>query len=170
MTLPASPTIATLHDLYAGGLTPAAAIAALYRRIAAIDDPGIFITLVAESDAVKAAEALGAFDPVAKPLWGIPFAVKDNIDVAGLPTTAACPAFAHTPDETAFAVQRLIEAGVSDESLARIRGPIGLDIGADTPEEMAVSIMSEIIAVRHQREGGPLTRATGNIRGERTAG
>ena len=111
MTLPASPTIATLHDLYAGGLTPAAAIAALYRRIAAIDDPGIFITLVAESDAVKAAEALGAFDPVAKPLWGIPFAVKDNIDVAGLPTTAACPAFAHTPDETAFAVQRLIEAG-----------------------------------------------------------
>ena len=66
--------------------------------------------------------------------------------------------------------ERLIEAGVSDESLARIRGPIGLDIGADTPEEMAVSIISEIIAVRHQREGGPLTRATGNIRGERTAG
>lgn len=64
--------------------------------------------------------------------------------------------------------ERLIEAGLSDESLARIRGPIGLDIGADTPEEMAVSIMSEIIAVRHQREGGPLTRATGNIRGERT--
>jgi xanthine dehydrogenase accessory factor len=66
--------------------------------------------------------------------------------------------------------ERLIEAGLSDESLARIRGPIGLDIGAETPEEMAISIMAEIIAVRHQREGGPLTRATGNIRGQRSNG
>lgn len=63
--------------------------------------------------------------------------------------------------------QRLIDAGVSDESLARIRGPIGLDIGAETPEEMAISILAEIIAMRHDREGGPLTRAIGNIRGER---
>jgi len=63
--------------------------------------------------------------------------------------------------------QRLIDAGVSEASLARIRGPIGLDIGADTPEEMAISILAEIIAMRHGREGGPLTRATGNIRGDR---
>lgn len=63
--------------------------------------------------------------------------------------------------------QRLIDAGVSEASLSRIRGPIGLDIGADTPEEMAISILAEIVAVRHGREGGPLTRATGNIRGER---
>lgn len=47
----------------------------------------------------------------AKPLWGIPFVVKDNIDVAGIPTTAACPEFAYTPTETAFAVQKLLEAG-----------------------------------------------------------
>jgi xanthine dehydrogenase accessory factor len=62
--------------------------------------------------------------------------------------------------------ERLRAAGVSEESLARIRGPIGLDIGAQTPDEMAISILAEIIAVRHGRRGGPLTEAAGNIRGE----
>src|SRR5215218_7784181 len=61
---------------------------------------------------------------------------------------------------------RLRAAGVSEESLARIRGPIGLNIGAETPEEMAISILAEIIAVQHGRPGGPLTEAAGNIRGE----
>lgn len=64
--------------------------------------------------------------------------------------------------------ERLRDAGVSDESIGRVRGPIGLDIGADTPEEMAISIISEIIAVRHGRDGGPLTAAAGAIRGSAT--
>ncbi|MCC6792757.1 MAG: XdhC family protein [Thermomicrobiales bacterium] len=64
--------------------------------------------------------------------------------------------------------ERLREAGVSEESLSRIRGPIGLNIGAETPDEMAISILAEIIAVRHGRPGGPLTEAAGNIRGELT--
>ncbi len=45
------------------------------------------------------------------PLFGVPFAAKDNIDVAGMPTTAACPAFAFTPDANAHVVQRLLDAG-----------------------------------------------------------
>ena len=49
--------------------------------------------------------------PTAKPLWGIPFAVKDNIDVAGLPTTAASPTFAYTPNANAHVVERLLAAG-----------------------------------------------------------
>lgn len=59
---------------------------------------------------------------------------------------------------------RLTEAGATEEQLARIRGPIGLNIGASTPEEMAISILAEIIAVRHGRDASPLTNATGNIR------
>jgi xanthine dehydrogenase accessory factor len=61
--------------------------------------------------------------------------------------------------------RRLLAAGVSPVQLARVRGPIGLDLGAETPEEMAISILAEIIAVRHDRAGGPLTEATGPIRG-----
>jgi allophanate hydrolase len=109
--LPAFPTIADLHACYAQGMQPAEVISEIYQRIAAVNDPGIFITLLPEANALAAAERLGRFDPAAKPLWGIPFAVKDNIDVAGLPTTAACPEFAYTPGESAFAVQRLLDAG-----------------------------------------------------------
>jgi allophanate hydrolase len=109
--LPAFPTIADLHARYAQGMQPAEVISEIYRRIPAVNDPGIFITLLPEANALAAAERLGRFDPAAKPLWGIPFAAKDNIDVAGLPTTAACPEFAYTPGESAFAVQRLLDAG-----------------------------------------------------------
>ncbi len=110
-TLPPFPTIAALHAAYAAGLDPAAVIGEVYRRIAAADDPGIFITLLPEESARAGLAALGAFDPAAKPLWGVPFAVKDNFDVAGLPTTAACPAFMYKPEETAPCVQRLLDAG-----------------------------------------------------------
>ncbi len=61
---------------------------------------------------------------------------------------------------------RLTEAGATDEQMARIHGPIGLNIGASTPEEMAISILAEIIAVRHGRDAQPLTTATGNIRAQ----
>jgi allophanate hydrolase len=56
-------------------------------------------------------EALAGKDPALLPLYGIPFAIKDNIDLAGAPTTAACPAFSHTPSQHASVVQRLIAAG-----------------------------------------------------------
>jgi allophanate hydrolase len=95
---------------YRSGLSPETVIDEVHAAIEAADDPGIFIHLVPKATARKAARQLGAYDP-AKPLWGIPFAVKDNIDVKGLPTTAGCPAFAYTAKETAFAVQRLLDAG-----------------------------------------------------------
>lgn len=109
--MPPFPTISALHAAYAAGLTPSAVLAETYRRLAEIDDPGIFLTLLPQAKTFAAAEALGPFDPVAWPLWGVPFAVKDNLDVAGLLTTAACPAFASVASETAPSVSRLLTAG-----------------------------------------------------------
>jgi xanthine dehydrogenase accessory factor len=59
--------------------------------------------------------------------------------------------------------ERLLEAGVSDEALARIKGPCGLDIGADTQAETALSILGEILAVRAHRPGGSLREAKERI-------
>ena len=100
-----------LHLDYAAGADPVAVVDRVFASIAKADDPGIFLSLVDRERARGAARALGRFDPVAKPLWGIPFAVKDNIDAAGLLTTAAAPAFAYRPERNAHAVQRLLDAG-----------------------------------------------------------
>ncbi|KPG00080.1 allophanate hydrolase [Rhodopseudomonas sp. AAP120] len=94
----------------AGTTTPAQTIARCYQRIRAHGDPAIFITLRDEADAIAEAVALAAKDP-SLPLYGVPVAVKDNIDVAGLPTTAACPAFAYQPAQDSTAVARLRAAG-----------------------------------------------------------
>jgi allophanate hydrolase len=102
---------AHLHDAYRAGAPATAAIEFAYDRMAAVADPGVFIHLVARGDARAAAARLPAFDPTRFPLWGLPFAVKDNIDVAGLPTTAGCPAFASLARETAPAVAKLLAAG-----------------------------------------------------------
>jgi xanthine dehydrogenase accessory factor len=62
--------------------------------------------------------------------------------------------------------ERLLEAGVSEDALERISGPCGLDIGADSQPETALSILAEILAVRAGREGGPLRTAKKRIHAE----
>ena len=81
-------------------------------RYAAIQ-PQAWITRVAADEVLAQARRVDARIAAgdALPLAGVPFAVKDNIDAAGLPTTVACPAFAYSPGESATVVQRLIEAG-----------------------------------------------------------
>jgi xanthine dehydrogenase accessory factor len=59
--------------------------------------------------------------------------------------------------------ERLLAAGLTDEDLARLAAPVGLDLGALTAEETAVSILAELIAVRHGRSGGRLTDAKGRV-------
>ncbi|MCL2384647.1 MAG: amidase family protein, partial [Alphaproteobacteria bacterium] len=85
----------------------------LLLRIAAAPDPAIFISSVGPEDLRQAAGELlaRAPDPASLPLWGIPFAVKDNIDVQGFATTAACPAYAYRPRKDAETVARLKAAG-----------------------------------------------------------
>lgn len=126
-------TRSALHAAYAGGLTPAAVVAEAHRRLAAAEDPGIFLDLTPTPALAAEVAALPPFDPARFPLWGIPVAVKDNIAVAGRPMTAACPSFAHVPAEDAAAVARLRAAG------ALILGKTNLDqfatglVGVRTP-------------------------------------
>ncbi|MCR9073464.1 MAG: allophanate hydrolase [Alphaproteobacteria bacterium] len=103
--------IASLHAAYEAGTRPADIIGECYRRIAAAQDPGIFITLIDEAVARDEAGRLGPFDREGKPLWGVPFAIKDNIDAAGLQTTAGCPGFAYEAEVDAFTVAKLRDAG-----------------------------------------------------------
>ena len=69
------------------------------------------VHLLTEEDQNTLIEALSEKPIANHPLWGIPFAIKDNIDLAGIPTTAACPDSAYVPEKSASVVQRLIDAG-----------------------------------------------------------
>ncbi len=102
-------TVAALVAAHrAGTMTPAETVARSYARIRARGDDAIFIALRPEAEAVAEARAL---TDASLPLYGIPVAVKDNIDVAGLPTTAACPAFKYNATVDATAVAKLRAAG-----------------------------------------------------------
>jgi len=97
----------------AGTLDVARTIAEVLKRVAAAGDDKVWITRTADEQLRAAAVRLDArrSEIDSLPLYGVPFAVKDNIDVAGLPTTAACPGFAYVPEQSAEVVRRLVEAG-----------------------------------------------------------
>jgi allophanate hydrolase len=82
-------------------------------RTRSAHDPAVFISLLDPAELRRSADRLLQTipDPALFPLWGVPFAVKDNIDVAGLDTTAACPAFAYRAEKDAMVVARLKAAG-----------------------------------------------------------
>ncbi len=103
--------ITSLHKVYETGVTATEVITECYRRIRDHDVTGVFLYLMEEASALEEAHKIGAFDPVKYPLWGIPYVVKDNVDVGGLPTTAACPAYEYEAEKDAFVVARLREAG-----------------------------------------------------------
>jgi allophanate hydrolase len=104
--------IAGLRESYvARRLSPVEVATEALHRIAAYPDPAVWIARVPDDAVMARANELAQIDPKSLPLYGIPFAVKDNIDCAGLPTTAACPAFAYTPAHNAHVVECLLAAG-----------------------------------------------------------
>src|SRR5499427_2593628 len=162
-------TVAAIVEAHrSGAASPEATVARAYARIRAHDDPAIFIALRAEADALAEAKALAAERNrdralADRPLYGVPVAVKDNIDVAGLPTTAACPAFAYQPDQDATAVARLRRAG------AIIIGKANLDqfatglVGTRSPYGMPRNLFDPKLIPGGSSSGSAIAVAAGLV-------
>lgn len=106
--------IQSLSEAYASGrLEPRQLLQIVHRRARELQDRNIWITLLdwaaieAQLADVEARRAAGA----RLPLYGVPFAIKDNIDLSDVPTTAACPSYASTPRQSAPVVAALLAAG-----------------------------------------------------------
>ncbi len=102
--------LASLRAAYAAG-TPVRAVIAEAMRRCASDAHHAFIHRLTDAEIEPYVAHLDGVDPASLPLYGVPFAIKDNIDLAHIPTTAGCPEYAYTPTQSAFLVQQLIAAG-----------------------------------------------------------
>lgn len=137
--------LATLRAGYvAGTITPTSLVEEIGQRIERYNDPAVWIHRLSRGELLAHARRVEAAGITAQPLYGVPFAIKDNIDLAGSPTTAACPDFGYMPVESAFVVQRLIEAGAIPigktnldqfaTGLVGVRSPFGVPRNTFHPE------------------------------------
>lgn len=146
----------------AHALSPLQVAQEVLARCAAADDPAIWIARVPDAALLARAQAL-TNGPRDLPLYGIPFAVKDNIDVAGLPTTAGCPAYAYTPSQSATVVQRLEAAG------AMLVGKTNLDqfatglVGTRSPYGIPRSVFSKAHVSGGSSSGSAVAVASGLV-------
>ncbi len=155
-------TVAEILNAYrSDAVKPEDIVARSFARIRAHDDPAIFIALRAEADVLADARLLARSGDKTLPLFGIPVAVKDNIDVKGLPTTAACPAYSYRPNKDATAVARLREAG------ALILGKTNLDqfatglVGVRTPYGICRNLFDDTLVPGGSSTGSALAVAAG---------
>ena len=104
--------LADLQQAYRGGtLTPTLVLDEILTRCAKYSEHNIWITRFDRDRLHEYARDVEARGMESQPLYGVPFAIKDNIDLADVPTTAACPDFAYTPTRSATVVERLVAAG-----------------------------------------------------------
>jgi allophanate hydrolase len=168
-TVPASAVPATISGLLSayreGGLQPEQVLARLWlgwQKTPLLQDTA-WITRADVAFLQAQLDALKGQSPDTMPLYGIPFAVKDNIDVAGLPTTAACPAFAYNPSESAEVVKRLMAAG------AIVVGKTNLDqfatglVGMRSPYGAPSSTFSEDHVSGGSSSGSAVVVARGDV-------
>lgn len=94
-----------------GALTPSLVVDEILARCTTVSDHNIWITLLDRDRLRQYAREVEARGMESQPLYGIPFAIKDNIDLAKVPTTAGCPDFAYTPTQSATVVEKLMAAG-----------------------------------------------------------
>jgi len=123
--------------------SPVEVVKEVYAQIRRNGMRPVWITLIDEEENIARASSLERSDvSESLPLYGVPFAVKDNFDVAGVPTTAACPEFSHQAIATAESVQRLLNAG------AILIGKTNMDqfatglVGTRTPYGICSSVFS----------------------------
>src|SRR6478735_7620516 len=159
------PTIDDLTQAYrAAEATPSDVIDGMLERIADRGEDGAWISVVERSELILRAKQLEAHpDPTGLPLYGIPFGVKDSIDVAGVPTTLACPDYAYVPDRTAPVVQRLVDAGaiyVGKTNLDQFA--TGLN-GTRTPYGLPRSVFGGGLISGGSSSGSALAVATGEV-------
>ncbi len=155
-------TAAEILNAYRDGTAaPEDIVARSFARIRAHNDPAIFIALRDEAEVIAEARALVQNGDRTMPLFGIPVAVKDNIDVMGLPTTAACPAYSYRPNRDATCVARLREAG------ALIIGKTNLDqfaaglVGVRTPYGICRNLFDEKLIPGGSSAGSAIAVAAG---------
>jgi allophanate hydrolase len=152
----------TLTTAYAAGaLKPTQVIDAIYDRIAARGDDHVWIHLVSREDALKAAQALEATGYDGRPLWGVPFSIKDCNDVIGLPTTNALKESGYIAETTGQAVTRLFDAG------ALLIGKTNMDqfgiglVGMRTPYGACSSVFNEDYISGGSSSGSAVSVAAG---------
>jgi allophanate hydrolase len=105
-------TIASLREAYTKNeITPRSLLETVLARCAEYTDHNVWIHLLSMAELEPYFARLDKADINDLPLYGIPFAIKDNIDLAGIPTTAACAAYTYVPERSAFVVEQLVAAG-----------------------------------------------------------
>lgn len=152
-----------LADYRARLADPVQVMTRVMDNIATAPPRNAWLTLVPRERVLAMAQALASRPPESLPLYGVPFAIKDNIDLAGVPTTAGCPEYAYTPSESAFVVQRLMDAGAIPVGKTHLdQFATGL-VGTRSPQGACQNSFNPAYISGGSSSGSAVTVATGLV-------